>query len=71
MQYIVFTCRISFLLVWVQPGNFKCENLMLLKLITIPLIRIRISPFEQQTPLAGTKLLCTFILEFKTTFTKY
>lgn len=43
---------------------------MLLKLITIPFVRIRISPFEQQTPLLGTKPLCTFALEFKM-FMKY
>lgn len=71
MLYIIFTCRISFLLVCVQPGNLKCEIMMLFKLITIPFMRIRISPFEQQTPLAGTKPLCTFVLEFKTTFTTY
>ena len=67
----MLTCRISFLLVCVQSGSFKCEILTLLKLITIPFTRIRISPFEQQTPVAGTKPLCTFTLEFKTTFTKY
>lgn len=40
---------VPFLLVCVCPWNVECEILTLLKLMIIPLMRIRISPFEQQT----------------------